>query len=116
MKKNEISDLDRLYHIRDAVNFILSQTTDLTEDEFYRNEVLKRAVVRDLEVIGEAANYISDEMKQQYREIEWRQIIATRHRIIHEYFHVSYVVVWEIIKNDLPILGEQVTKILSERN
>ncbi|MDB5207968.1 MAG: hypothetical protein JWR72_3043 [Flavisolibacter sp.] len=114
MRKHEISDLDRLYHIKEAIQFILSETEGITDDDFYRAEVLKRAVVRDLEVIGEASNSISDELKQRYPEVQWRQIIATRHRIIHEYFHVSYVAVWEIIKNDLPILEEQVNKMLSE--
>ncbi len=51
-------------------------TAGISEDEFYRNELLKRAVVRELEVIGEAANYISDELKQRYSEIQWRQIIT----------------------------------------
>jgi len=56
MRKHEISDRDRLYHIKEAIEFILSQTDGLTEDDFYRDEVLKRAFVQDLEVIGEAAN------------------------------------------------------------
>jgi uncharacterized protein with HEPN domain len=54
MRKHEISDLDRLYHIKEAIQFILSETEGITDDDFYRAEVLKRAVVRDLEVIGEA--------------------------------------------------------------
>lgn len=114
MKKHEISDIDRLFHIKDAINFILSQTEKVTEDEFYNAEVLKRAVVRDLEVIGEAANSISEKLKLLYPEVQWRQIVATRHRIIHEYFHVNYVTVWAIIKNDLPQLEEQIIKMLSE--
>jgi uncharacterized protein with HEPN domain len=76
MRKHEISDKDRIYHIKKAIEFILFQTAGISEDEFYRNELLKRAVVRELEVIGEAANYISDELKQRYSEIQWRQIIT----------------------------------------
>ncbi len=64
--------------------------------------------------MGEAANYISDELKQCYSEVQWRQIITTRNRIIHDYLHVSYLIVWGIIKNDLPLLQEQINKILSE--
>jgi uncharacterized protein with HEPN domain len=115
MKKHDIPDEDRLHHIKDAISFICTQTTRITEDEFYRADVLKRAVVRELEVIGEAANGISDKLKLSYPEVPWRQMIATRHRIIHEYFHVNYVTVWGIIQNDLPTLNKQVEKILEER-
>jgi uncharacterized protein with HEPN domain len=115
MKKHKISDEDRLYHIRDAITFIRTQTAGIADDEFYRAEVLKRAVVREMEVIGEAANGLSDEIKQLYPEVLWRQIIATRHRIIHEYFHVNYVTVWSIIQNDLPALEKQVEKIIRGR-
>lgn len=114
MKSHDISDADRLHHIKVAIDFIISHTEGLSEDDFYRNEILKRAVVRDLEVIGEAANSISEKTKENHPEIQWRQIIATRNKIIHEYFHVSYMLVWEIIKTDLPLLEIQVDKILTE--
>ena len=113
--QRKVADKDRLLHIKESIDFILSQTETITEDDFYRNELLKKATVRDLEIIGEAANYISEELKNKTPEIPWRQIIGTRHRIIHEYFHVSYVMVWEIVKNDLPILSQQINKILEEQ-
>jgi uncharacterized protein with HEPN domain len=115
MKKHEVLDKDRLHHIKEAIEFIQIQTAAISEDDFYKAEVLKRAVVRELEVIGEAGNGISDELKHTYPDIPWRQIIATRHRIIHEYFHVNYVTVWAIIQNDLPALKKQIEKILEER-
>jgi uncharacterized protein with HEPN domain len=115
MKKHEISNEDRLHHIHDAIKFIRLQTAEISEEEFYRAEVLKRAVVRELEVIGEAANGISDDVKLQFPDVPWRQIIATRHRIIHEYFHVSYITVWAIMQNDLPRLDKQIEKIIRER-
>jgi uncharacterized protein with HEPN domain len=112
MRRHKLSDEDRLYHIRDAIQFILSATAEHDEERFYRDEILKRAVVRDLEVIGEAANSISEALKEKYPQVPWRQIIATRHRIIHEYFHVSYVMVWAIVQTDLPNLQGQINKIL----
>lgn len=57
MREHKVSDRDRLFHIKEAIEFILSNTLNLTEDTFYRNELLKKATVRDLEVIGEVANY-----------------------------------------------------------
>jgi uncharacterized protein with HEPN domain len=112
MRKNEVSNSDRLHYILDAVNFILFHTVDVSEDDFYNNGVLKKAIVHDLQLMGEAANLISDGVKEKYTDIEWKQIINTRHRMIHEYFLVNYKTVWEIIKNDLPVLKEQLTKII----
>ncbi len=114
MRKSKVADEDRLHHILEAINFILNQTAALAEDEFYKNEVLKKAVVHDLNIIGEAANYISAEIKQKYPGVSWPQIVATRHRLIHEYFYVNYRVVWEIIQNDLPVLKEQIEKVRRE--
>jgi uncharacterized protein with HEPN domain len=114
MRGHKIQDKDRLYHIQQAVEFILSQIVALDEHSFYGNEVLKRAVVRDLEVIGEAANGLSTALKEKYSDVPWQQIIATRHRIIHEYFHVNYVTVWGIVQDNLPELSIQIDKILKE--
>ena len=113
MRKPDISDGDRLLYIQDALQFILLHT-NIAETDFYKDEVLKRAVVRDLEVIGEAANYLSKALKMRFYKVPWQQIIATRHRIIHEYFDVNYQTVWAIIKNDLPILKEAIQHILAE--
>lgn len=113
MRRRNVSDIERLYHITDGIAFILSHT-NISEEAFYKDAVLKKAVVRDLEVIGEAAHALSETIKEQYKEIPWQQIVATRHRIIHEYFDVNYKTVWSIIKNDLPALKEKIETILAE--
>lgn len=114
MRSHDLSDKDRLLHIQDAVRFILSHTSGMGEEDFYRDEVLKRAVVRDLEIIGEAARLMSETVKQKHAEVPWRQMAATRHKMIHEYFHVNYKTVWEIVRNDLPVLDKRIDQILNE--
>jgi uncharacterized protein with HEPN domain len=64
-----------------------------------------------MEIIGEAANHISDETKTKFSDIEWAQIIGMRNVFVHEYFGVDSQIVWEIIKNDLPILKKRIYEI-----
>lgn len=66
------------------------------------------------EIIGEAANRLSEESKRNFAEIEWREIIGLRNLLIHEYFVIDQKVVWDIISKDLPILKEKIIKILDK--
>lgn len=84
----------------------------MDEGMFYKNEILKRAVVRSLEIIGEASSKISDEFKRNHPEISWREMKGTRNKLIHEYFGVDYEIVWDIIKNELPDLKDQIESLL----
>ena len=70
-------------------------------DSFCADEKTKDAVIRNFEVIGEAANRIDDDYRLQNPELEWKRIRGFRNRIIHEYFGVDYEIVWTIIENDL---------------
>lgn len=114
MKKNKISDKERLEHILTSVNFIIQYTGKLTEDDFLRDEVLKRAIVREFEVLGEAANYISKETQTKYKNVEWAKIISLRNRLIHEYLDVNYRTVWEIVEEEISNLKACIEFILSE--
>jgi uncharacterized protein with HEPN domain len=70
-------------------------------------------VVRNLEIIGEAANRLPDSFKDEHSEIEWIKIIGLRHRIVHEYFGVDLGIIWEILRRDLPAFKEQLQDIRS---
>lgn len=89
MKKSKFSDKERLTHILTSVDFIIKYTAGLNEDEFLRDEILKRAIVREFEVLGEAANYLSDEIQTKYNAIEWAKIVSLRNRLIHEYLEIG---------------------------
>jgi uncharacterized protein with HEPN domain len=85
-------------------------------EEFIADKKTRDAVVRNLEVIGEAAKNIPDEIKQEYPEIEWKAVTGMRDKLIHEYFGVSNSIVWETVTNDIIIFKEQMKIILKREN
>jgi len=99
---------------RDWRKKIENYTSTISYEEFLQDEKTKDAVVRNLEIIGEAANQIPKEIQIKYREIPWPQIIGLRNRLIHGYFVVDYDIVWSIVKDELPGLKVQLEKILKE--
>ncbi|MGC8857459.1 MAG: DUF86 domain-containing protein [Anaerolineae bacterium] len=92
--------LDMLIAAREALEF----SQGLTWDEFQRSSLHQYAIAKALENIGEAARKVSDETKGAHPEIPWQQVIALRHRIAHDYFHLDLIRVWEIVQQDLPAL------------
>jgi uncharacterized protein with HEPN domain len=83
-----------------------------TRSDLETNEVLALALVRLLEIVGEAARFIPEEIKTLHTEVPWRQIAATRNRLIHGYFSVDLDIMWAIILDDLPALISQLEAIV----
>ena len=75
--------------------------------------MMRFACIKQLEIIGEAANHISPELKSRFSEIEWAQIIGMRNVFVHEYFGVDSRLVWDIIKSDLPELKLKIQMVIS---
>jgi uncharacterized protein with HEPN domain len=111
MKKNDIMFL---HHMNDAINLIMEFTKDENFAGFSSNRMMQEAVIRQIGIIGEAANRISKEFKDEHAEIDWKKIIGMRNRIIHDYFGVNLQIVWETIQIRIPELGELIIKIISE--
>jgi uncharacterized protein with HEPN domain len=82
--------------------------------EFLSNDTLKRAFVRSLEIIGEAARNIPTQVQQDYNQVEWRAITGMRNRLVHEYFGVDYEIVWDVVVNKIPELHNQITRIIQQ--
>jgi len=101
-----------LHHILDAITTIEEHVGTTPHIQFVHNKMMQDAVVRELEIIGEAARNLSDALRAQYQEIEWDSIISMRNRLIHAYFRVDIELVWDIIKNDIPALKGQIEGIL----
>jgi uncharacterized protein with HEPN domain len=110
MKPNQVF----LNHILEEINFLIKETEGLKFEEFMQNEVLKRACSRSIEIIGEAVKNLSTDFKKRYKDIEWKKISGLRDKIIHYYFGVNWDIVWDVIKNKLPELKEQVENILAK--
>jgi uncharacterized protein with HEPN domain len=106
---------DALYlkHIFDAIETIQSYTSGVDRAQFHQNQMLRDAVVRELEIIGEAARNLSDVTRERAPDVEWSQIIGMRNRLIHAYFQVDIDLVWDIVAADLPALKEAVERLVS---
>ncbi len=76
--------------------------------------MMRFASIKQLEIIGESANHISDSLKQKYSDIQWKEIIGLRNILIHEYFGVDVNVIWTIITVDIPKLENAITRILKD--
>ena len=100
-----------LKHIRDAISKIEVYTVG-GRAEFFKNTMIQDAVIRNLEVIGEAVRNISAEFRKQHPRIPWRNITALRNVLIHEYFGVDLEIVWRVVLRRLPTLKRQVEALL----
>jgi uncharacterized protein with HEPN domain len=107
-----LSDKIRLLHIREAIRKIEDFTKTLDEAAFQESELVQSAVERQLEIIGEAANYLTDEFKDKYPEMEWNKLRGFRNIIVHEYFGVSIKIVWTSVQQRIPQLKIIINKIL----
>lgn len=89
-----------------SIFYIKEDTKGMSYDEFEENRLVRQAVERNLEIIGEALNRIPDKIQEKYPEIPWREIIGMRNFVIHQYFQVAQDIEWDIITNELGDLNE----------
>lgn len=102
-----------LQHVLSAIANIELFTTGATQDEFLSNFMMQHAVIRNIEVIGEASKNIGVEIKNTFPAVPWRDITAMRNKLIHDYFALDAEAVWFVVKNDLPKLKQQMVEILN---
>lgn len=101
-----------LYDILDSARTALEYMHEKNWDDFKNNPLLQDAVVRRLEIIGEASGRISSEMQKKHAHLPWQAMKGTRNRIIHEYDSIELDIIWEIIQQDLPYLISELEKIV----
>ena len=105
-----------LKHIRDSINDVENYTRGVTLNSFlvYTNKEKQDAVIRKIEIIGEAVKNLPEDFKQKHPEIAWQKIAGMRNKLIHQYFGVDLELVWEVAKNNLPVLKNQIEELLNE--
>jgi uncharacterized protein with HEPN domain len=105
-------DKIRIKHMIDAAEEALSFTAGISETEFNKNRMLVLSIIKEIEIIGEAASKVSEDTKLKHNKIPWQDIVDMRNRLIHGYFDVNVKLVWNTIKNDLPSLLKSLNEIL----
>lgn len=103
-----------LRHINDECIYLITVSKDLKYDDFLNDETLKRAVVRSLEIIGEATKKIPADVKVKWDTIPWKNMAGMRDRLIHDYMGVNYTIVWDVMKNKIPDMNKQISEFLSD--
>lgn len=106
-------DVLLLKDIVESCDKIFLYTQNLSLEEFKNNSMVVDAVIRNFEIIGEAANQLTEAFKNSHSEIEWYRLSGMRNRIIHGYFGVDLEIVWSTIENDLEILKNKITGLIS---
>jgi uncharacterized protein with HEPN domain len=110
----QIDEAVYLHHILDAIFYIESYAKNLNHEEFMKNHLVQDGVIRQLEIVGEAVKSISDKTRIRYNNIPWKDLAGMRDVLIHQYFGVDLKEVWITIQNDIPMLKENIQKIISE--
>ena len=112
-----MSERDYFLFIEDILNAIQKiekYTDNETFETFSINDMAVDAVIRNFEIIGEAANNIPKEIQEKYPYVEWKEMVGFRNVIIHDYFGINLKTVWNTVKNNIPLLKEHIIKMKDE--
>lgn len=104
--------LEYLKHIRDECLYLVEKSEGLTYEKFLDDDTLKRAFVRSLEIIGEAAKKISMGFRQKHPGVNWKEMAGMRDVLIHGYFGINYNIVWDVVVNHIPRLLSEINEII----
>ncbi len=114
--REPLKDRTRLEHIVEAINKVFKFTEGKTCDDLHMGDVLFYAVVKNIEIVGEAAFHLTKEFCKNHPETDWNGIMKLRHVLVHDYYQINVKTVWEIIQQELPHLLDQVNRYIAETN
>jgi uncharacterized protein with HEPN domain len=107
-------DKEYLGDVQEAVQRIISYTSGLSYEQFLKDARTQDAVIRNLQIIGEASKKLSIRLKQTFPKIPWKEMSGIRDKIVHDYFGINYDIVWNVSKNELPVLLNEIESIQKE--
>lgn len=114
--REQLKDRKRLEHILAAIDRVVRYTNGKTFDDLIEDDMMYYAVVKNIEMMGEAANMLTTEFQNAHPETPWKMVKGMRNYIVHEYFQIDNNVVWDVVSNELNPLREQIEKYLIETN
>ena len=107
-----IRDRGRLEHIIEQINNIEEFVANKSLKDLENDKILQYAVIKCIEIIGEASYMLTNDFRNTHKEVEWEEIIRTQHVLAHGYYHISVMMIWEIIQSDLHKLKQQILEYL----
>jgi uncharacterized protein with HEPN domain len=110
---DRLGDKVRLQHILDAISEIENYIKGVDFVQFSSNSMLFNACIRQLEIVGEAVNRLSDDLIANNPDVEWRKVTGLRNMLIHEYFGIDDKLIWSIIQKNIPDLKNKVSQIVA---
>ncbi len=114
--REPIKDKDRLQHILDAIDNIFELTKDTSSDILHANKIQFYGIVKCIEIIGEAAYFVTKAFRNKHKETPWEQIIKMRHVLVHDYYRIKEDEIRYVIVDNLTPLREQIARYISETN
>lgn len=114
--REQLRDRERLQHILAAINRVNRYTKGKTYEDLLADDMMYYAVVKNIEIMGEAANMLTPEFQTAHPETPWKMVKGMRNYIVHEYFQIDSAVVWDVVSKELLTLQQQITHYLSDTN
>ena len=108
------TDREFLSDIQEAIRRIRKYTAEMTYQDFLNDTKTQDAVIRNLEIIGEATKKLSDDLREKYPHLPWKEMAGMRDRLIHHYFGVNLDIVWQIVADELPAVASDLQGLLRE--
>lgn len=112
--REHIRDLGRLEHILEQINIAQEFVETRSSDDLTNDTLFRYALVKCLEIIGEASYMLTNEFRESHPETPWQQMVKMRHVMVHGYYAIQMPIVWSIVNDDLPALKPQIERYIAE--